>query len=125
MIGVGQVIKGWDVGIMSMTLGEKAELTIAADHAYGAVGSPPSIPGNATLIFTVELIQIANRRPTRWMMSDTELVQMAMRLKEDGNAKFRLGELKAAEGHYKDGTSHLDTVKNDNKELRDLRIVLL
>jgi FK506-binding protein 4/5 len=59
------------------------------------------------------------------MMSDTELVQMAMRLKEDGNAKFRLGELKAAEGHYKDGTSHLDTVKNDNKELRDLRIVLL
>ena len=74
VIGVGQVIKGWDVGIMSMTLGEKAELTIAPDHAYGVVGSPPSIPGNATLVFTVELIQIANRRPTRWMMSDTELV---------------------------------------------------
>lgn len=116
------MIKGWDIGIMSMTLGEKAELTIAPDLAYGALGSPPSIPGNSTLIFTVELIQIANRRPTRWMMSDPELIQMAIRLKEDGNAKFRLGELKAAEGFYKDGTSHLDTVKNDNKELRDLKV---
>ena len=56
VIGVGQVIKGWDVGIMSMTLGEKAELTIAPEHAYGMMGSPPTIPGNATLIFTVELI---------------------------------------------------------------------
>lgn len=74
VIGIGQVIKGWDVGIMSMTLGEKAELTIAPELAYGAIGSPPSIPGNATLVFTVELIQIANRRPTRWMMSDFELI---------------------------------------------------
>ena len=70
VIGVGQVIKGWDVGIMSMQLGEKAELTIDGEHAYGAVGSPPTIPPNATLIFTVELIQINDRRPTRWMMSD-------------------------------------------------------
>lgn len=70
IIGVGQVIKGWDIGIMSMQLGEKAELTIPPDQAYGAIGSPPSIPGNATLIFTVELLSINNRRPTRWMMSD-------------------------------------------------------
>lgn len=41
---------------MSMTLGEKAELTISAEYAYGIMGSPPTIPGNATLIFTIELI---------------------------------------------------------------------
>lgn len=41
VIGVGQVIKGWDIGIMSMKLGEKAELTIKSDFAYGAQGSPP------------------------------------------------------------------------------------
>ena len=40
-IGVGQVIKGWDLGIMSMKLGEKAELTIKSDYGYGAMGSPP------------------------------------------------------------------------------------
>lgn len=124
-IGVGQVIKGWDIGIMSMTLGEKAELTISPELAYGVMGSPPSIPGNATLIFTVELIQINNRRPTRWMMSDIELIQVAVRLKDDGNAKFRLGKFKEAEGHYKDATSHLETVKNDNKDLKELKVVLL
>ena len=56
VIGEGQVIKGWDIGIMSMNLGEKAELTILSDYAYGEAGAPPSIGSNATLIFTVELI---------------------------------------------------------------------
>jgi FKBP-type peptidyl-prolyl cis-trans isomerase len=41
---------------MSMNLGEKAVLTIASKYAYGAMGSPPTIPADATLIFTVELI---------------------------------------------------------------------
>ena len=35
-IGVGQVIKGWDVGMMTMSIGEEAELTINGDNAYGA-----------------------------------------------------------------------------------------
>jgi len=69
-IGTGQVIKGWDIGIMAMQLGEKADLVIKPEYGYGAIGAPPKIPGNATLIFTVELIQIGDRKPTRWMMSD-------------------------------------------------------
>lgn len=54
-LGKGQVIKGWDLGIASMTLGEVAELVIKSDYGYGASGSPPKIPGGATLIFKVEL----------------------------------------------------------------------
>ena len=54
-LGVGQVIKGWDVGVASMKKGEKAILTCSADYAYGARGSPPTIPPNATLKFEVEL----------------------------------------------------------------------
>ena len=65
-IGEGQVIEGWDQGIMSMKLGEKADLVIQSKYGYGDLGSPPKIPGKATLIFTVELLQIADRRPTRW-----------------------------------------------------------
>ena len=56
VIGTGQVIKGWDIGIMSMKLGEKAELVIKPEYGYGKIGAPPKIPGDATLIFEVELI---------------------------------------------------------------------
>ncbi|CAI0561169.1 unnamed protein product [Linum tenue] len=55
-LGQGQVIKGWDVGIKTMKKGENAVFTIPADLAYGASGSPPTIPPNATLQFDVELL---------------------------------------------------------------------
>jgi len=56
-IGAGQVIKGWDIGIAGMKVGEQRKLELAPDFAYGANGVGP-IPPNATLIFTVELLGI-------------------------------------------------------------------
>ena len=58
-IGMGEVIGGWDVGIASMRLGERAELVLKPDYAYGAEGCDDDIPPNATLIFKVELLRIA------------------------------------------------------------------
>jgi len=124
-IGVGQVIKGWDLGIMAMKLGEKATLTIKSQYAYGEMGSPPMIPGGATLIFDVELMSIADRRPTRWMMSDPELIQTATHLKDQGNIKFREKSYKLAQGQYADALSHAETVKNDTPELKKLKIAIL
>lgn len=55
-LGQGQVISGWDLGVATMKKGELAKLTLAPEHAYGESGSPPKIPGGATLIFEVELL---------------------------------------------------------------------
>ena len=56
-LGAGQVIAGWDEGLVGMKVGEKKTLTITPDKGYGAraVGS---IPANSTLIFEVELVAI-------------------------------------------------------------------
>ncbi len=51
-LGIGEVIRGWDEGVLGMRKGEKRKLIIPASLGYGARG----VPGNATLIFEVELL---------------------------------------------------------------------
>ncbi|KAH8889760.1 peptidyl-prolyl cis-trans isomerase fkr-3 [Thozetella sp. PMI_491] len=54
-IGVGQVIRGWDEGVLEMKVGEKATLDITSDYAYGERGFTGHIPPRADLIFDVYL----------------------------------------------------------------------
>ncbi len=57
-LGVGQVIKGWDQGVLGMKVGGKRELVIPASLGYGAAGAGGVIPPNATLHFTVQLLGV-------------------------------------------------------------------
>jgi FKBP-type peptidyl-prolyl cis-trans isomerase FkpA len=58
-LDAGQVIKGWDLGVVCMLVGETRELKIAPELGYGARGKPP-VPPNATLLFNIELVKLTD-----------------------------------------------------------------
>ena len=57
-LGAGQVIQGWDQGVVGMKVGGRRQLTIPSDLGYGAQGSPPDIAPNETLIFVIDLKKV-------------------------------------------------------------------
>ena len=124
IIGNDMVIDGLEQGILTMLQGEKAEFKIEPQHAYGKVGSPPHIPGDSTLIYEIELVQIGDRRPTKWQMSEEELFNIATRMKDDGNAKFKAKNLAEAQKVYKEALTNLNNVKRDDADVNKLKVVL-
>ena len=86
-IGQGQVIRGWDEGFASMKVGEKAMLTIRSDYGYGDHGSPPKIPGGATLNFEVELLGFREKQKEKHEMTHEEKQEKVKKLKAEGRRR--------------------------------------
>jgi len=107
-LGVRQVILGWDKGVASMNKGEKALLACRADYAYGERGSPPKIPGGATLIFEVELFRWKEKLVHKDTLDEKGCIGEADRIKSKGTASFKCGEFEEAAEYYRDAASYID-----------------
>lgn len=79
-INTGKVVRGWDIGIPMMELGEKALLTIRSDYGYGQ-RDRGSIPPGSTMIFTVELLAINSRKSS--IPEYVELINSGVDLTEE------------------------------------------
>ena len=71
-IGMGEVIKGWDIGISTMKLGERARFILDSKYAYGEKGLPPSIPPNESLEYEIELLGIRDKQTSVENMDNDE-----------------------------------------------------
>ena len=78
ILGKGQVIKGWDLGIEGMAIGEIRRLTIPPEMGYGTAGAGGVIPPNATLIFEVELLAVS-RPLTLGQVNSGELLRLNLK----------------------------------------------
>lgn len=103
-VGMGSVIRGWDVGICTMKKNEKAILRCVSHYAYGESGSPPKIPGDATLDFEVELF---NWKVPPDAMSVEERSQHAKNQKDIGNTAFKEQNLMEAIYAYETGIEYV------------------
>ena len=79
-IGVGQVIKGWDEGLLGVKKGDKKTLTITPDKGYGSedVKGPDGkvvIPKNSTLVFDVEVVEVISKADAERMMAEQQAAQ--------------------------------------------------
>jgi len=60
-IGIGQVIRGWDEGLMKMSLGETARLSVTPDYGYAQLGTGAIIPADAHLHFEIQIVAIGSQ----------------------------------------------------------------
>eukprot|EP00842_Homolaphlyctis_polyrhiza_P003824 jgi/Hompol1/4442/HPOL_000204-RA len=124
-LGEGMVIKGWDVGIASMRLGEKAELLISPEYGYGERGSPPKIPSRASLLFSVELVSFDLSSAEKTV---AEKLAAAAPLKNDGNTHFKAGNYNEAKEAYLSALQLLEhtweATQSEAESIKSLQLLL-
>ena len=89
VLGAGQVIKGWDEGLLDMCVGEKRTLILPPAYGYGDRGAGADIPGGATLEFEVELLSIGAAKPQPNIFSEIDTDKDGSITKEELAAWFK------------------------------------
>ena len=118
-LGINQVIKGWDIGVASMKVGELCELYCEPMYGYGAAGAPPSIPPNSVLKFEVELFGF-EVEPTEPL----DILEYAEQLKLKGNQALKQENPLLASQHYQKALSKITTSCEKDEQIGKAIITL-
>ncbi|KAH7831191.1 putative peptidyl-prolyl isomerase [Monocercomonoides exilis] len=113
-LGEGDVIKGWDIGVATMKVGEISEFKVSSLLAYGKEGKPPKIPGDSTLIFTIELLSCI-LKPKHTL----DQIAKATELKEEGAKFVKEGKWDKATEIYKLGLTYVWTAFKAKNSIRE------
>jgi peptidylprolyl isomerase len=116
VLGKGNVIKAWDLAFATMKVGEQAVLTCKPEYAYGASGSPPKIPPNATLKFDVELLGFSQKEKEAWEMNSEEKIAACTKHKDAGTALFKTQNFGEAARKYTDAAAYMDDLYDVSDE---------
>jgi peptidylprolyl isomerase len=122
-MGSHQVIKGWEIGVKTMKVGEKAEFVLSPDYAYGSQKVSDLIPENSTLTFEIELLKVTVPKKEIWDMSYEEKLEQGKKLKGEGVEKFKAGDIAAARDLFTRAIAFLET-EDKTKEAEGERVNL-
>eukprot|EP00741_Cyanophora_paradoxa_P010606 tig00020537_g10250.t1 len=112
--GNAHVVTGFDQGVGFMREGERALIIVRSDYGYGEPGSPPSIPGNATIKFEVEVLSVTDTTADESELDFGDRIELARRRKEEGVALYRAGDARRAAKRWE---SAVELVEKDVDEL--------
>jgi len=111
-----QVIKGWDIGVMTMKRGEKALFHIHNSLAYGIWGSAPSIPPNTDLDYEIEVLDFYESKMPPYEFGIEERVKKALELKEEGNKFYKSGRPSIASYTYQEALKFIEDIDFPDKQ---------
>ena len=112
-IGAHTGPKGWEIGIKTMKVGEKAEFIFSPDYAYGKQKVSDQVPENATVNFEVELLEVKGSKKKEISdMEYEEKVAEGKKLKEEGVAKYKEGDYSGARSKWDEAIKYIDKYIN-------------
>ncbi|CAD8188019.1 unnamed protein product [Paramecium pentaurelia] len=118
-IGKEELIKGFDIALKSMKIGEKVELKVTSNYGYGDEGDTyKNVPKNANLTYEIELINFKQAKKKRWEMTPEEKHQEAINKRTKGTAAFKQQNYKEAQKIYKNALSYCELTTEEGNELK-------
>ena len=115
-LGAGQVIKGWDIGVKTMKVGEKAEFILSPEYAYGDKKVSDLIPENSTLTFEIELLKFVVPKKEISDMTYEEKLNEGKKLKGEGVEKYKAGDMANARDLFTRAIAYLENMDKTKEE---------